>query len=95
MYRDKGMNLHDHVHFSWNSGYVAHLDLDTCAGEAYKCFRLQLGHAPGVHHQPPPFYPILSSKARAHSARSNISEVSEYHFPPEQMSKLMEMMANL
>ena len=42
----------------WNAGYDAHLDLDTHAGLAWVCLRVQLGHVPGPlhHHVPPPFY---------------------------------------
>ena len=40
-------------HHLWNSCYVAHLDLDTCGGKAWVGVRVQLGRAPGVHHQPP------------------------------------------
>ena len=39
-------------HQLWNDGHTAHLDLDTCAGQAWVGLRVQLGHAPGpLHHQ--------------------------------------------
>ena len=34
----------------WHSGYGAHLNLDTYAGQAWVGLRLRLGEAPGVHH---------------------------------------------
>jgi hypothetical protein len=45
-------------HQLWNNGYVAHLDVDTCAGKAWVGLRVDLGHVPGpLHHrQPHPAY---------------------------------------
>ena len=43
----------------WNTGHVAHLDVDTCAGNAWVGLRLQLSHAPEPQHNQvgPPFRP--------------------------------------
>ena len=38
----------------WNSGYNAHLDIETCAGIARVGVSVQIGHAPGLPCQTPP-----------------------------------------
>jgi hypothetical protein len=35
----------------WKSGYSAHLDIDTCAGQAWVGLLVRLGQAPGPIHQ--------------------------------------------
>eukprot|EP00092_Neocalanus_flemingeri_P078449 GFUD01097580.1.p1 GENE.GFUD01097580.1~~GFUD01097580.1.p1 ORF type:complete len:227 (-),score=45.55 GFUD01097580.1:81-761(-) len=34
----------------WNAGFIAHLDLESCAGNAWVGLRLQLGHTQHPHH---------------------------------------------
>ena len=41
----------------WNSGYTAHLDIDTCGGKAWVGLRLHLDHFPGPQHQQPVHLP--------------------------------------
>ena len=35
-------------HQLWKAGHTAHLDLDTCAGNAWVGLRVQLGHVPAL-----------------------------------------------
>ena len=70
----------------WNSGYTAHLDIDTCAGKAWVGLRLQLDHAPGGHQHQPAYHQKHFSASRqrrrerraaAHAAHTHAERASE------------------
>ena len=70
----------------WNSGYTAHLDIDTCAGKAWVGLRLQLDHAPGGHQHQPAYHQKHFSASRqrrrerraaAHAAHTHAEGASE------------------